>query len=75
MTALASFVLTGTILSHDDLRATVEFNLNPALNGGPSIAVLQNAAIPCEVEVGKKIYVVKDESMKYPQVVCEIDTK
>ena len=49
---LSSFVLVGTILSHDNLRATVEFNLNPAVNGGPSIAVLQNAAIPCEVEVG-----------------------
>lgn len=72
---LSSFVLVGTILSHDNLRATVEFNLNPAVNGGPSIAVLQNAAIPCEVEVGKKIYIVKDESMEFPHVVCEIDTK
>ena len=72
---LNAFVLVGTILSHDDLRSTVEFNLNPAVNGGPSIAVLQNTAIPCEVKVGKKIYIVKDEAMEYPQVVCELDTK
>ena len=72
---LKSFVLVGTIMSHDDLRSTVKFNLNPAVNGGPSIAVLQNAAIPCDVKVGKKIYVVKDKSMEYPQIVCEVDTE
>ena len=72
---LNSFVLVGTILSHDDLRSTVEFNLNPAVNGGPSIAVLQNAAIPCEIKIGKKIYVVKDKNSEYPEIVCEIDTK
>jgi hypothetical protein len=72
---LNSFILVGTILSHDDLRSTVEFNLNPALNGGPSIAVLQNSAIPCEVSVGKTIYVVKDKNMEYPEIVCEIDTE
>jgi hypothetical protein len=72
---LNSFVLVGTILSHDDLRSTVEFNLNPAVNGGPSIAVLQNAAIPCEIKIGKKIYVVKDKNSEYPEIVCEIDTQ
>jgi hypothetical protein len=72
---LNTFVLVGTILSHDDLRSTVEFNLNPAVNGGPSIAVLQNTAIPCDVKIGKKIYVVKDKNMEYPQIVCEMDTK
>jgi len=68
---LSSFVLVGTILSYDDVRSTVEFNLNPAVNGGPAIAILQNTAIPCQVEVGKKIYVVKDEKKKYPAIVCE----
>ena len=53
--ALKSFVLVGTILSHDSLLSTVEFNLNPSTNGGPSVAVLPNSAIPCEVKVGKKI--------------------
>ena len=72
---LKSFVLVGTILSHDSLLSTVEFNLNPAVNGGPSIAVVPNSAIPCSIEVGKNIYVVKDEAMEYPQIVCEIDKK
>ena len=70
---LNTFVLVGTILSHDDVRSTIEFNLNPAVNGGPSIGVLQNTAIPCEVEVGKKIYVVKERNMEYPEIVCELD--
>lgn len=72
---LETFVLVGTILSHDDLRSTVEFNLNPAVNGGPSVAILQNSAIPCEIKVGKKIYVIKDKGMEYPQIACEIDTE
>tara|TARA_A100001011_G_C13900105_1_gene670731 strand:- start:323 stop:547 length:225 start_codon:yes stop_codon:yes gene_type:complete len=72
---LKSFVLVGTILSHDSLLSTVEFNLNPAVNGGPSIAVVPNSAIPCSIEVGKNIYVVKDEAMEYPQIVCEINKK
>ena len=72
---LNAFVLVGTILSHDDVRATVEFNLNPAVNGGPSIAVLQKSAIPCEIKVGKTIYVVKSKEMEYPEIVCEIDTE
>ena len=71
MTTLSSFVLVGTILSHEDVRATVEFNLNPAVNGGPSIAVLQNSAIPCDIEVGKKVYIVKSEEMELPEISCE----
>ena len=55
--------------------STVEFSLNPAVNGGPSIAIMQNSAIPCEVKVGKKIYVVKDKNMEYPTITCEIDTE
>ena len=72
---LSTFVLIGTILSHDDVLSTVEFNINPAVNGGPSIAVMQNSAIPCEVRVGKKIYVVKDKNMEHPTITCEIDTQ
>ena len=72
---LNSFVLVGTILSHDAVMSTVEFNLNPATNGGPAIAVIQNRAIPCDITVGKKIYVVKDENMKIPQITCEVDTE
>lgn len=71
MEALTSFVLIGTILSADSFLTTVEFDLNPATNGGPSIAVLPNQAIPCDVEVGKKIYIVKNESQKIPVITCE----
>ena len=68
---LKSFVLVGTIISHDAVLATVEFNLNPATNGGPAIGILQNSAIPCEVSVGKKIYVVKNESAEHAVITCE----
>ena len=72
---LKSFVLVGTIISHDSLLSTVEFNLNPATNGGPAIGVLHNSAIPCEVKVGKKIYVVKDENMDHAVITCHVDSK
>lgn len=68
---LTSFVLIGTILSFDNFLATVEFQTNPATNGGPSIAVLPNNAIPCDVVIGKKIYIVKNESQKIPVITCE----
>ena len=67
---LSSFVLVGTIISHDDLLSTVEFNLNPAVNGGPAIGILHNAAIPCEVKVGQKIYVVKHENEEDATISC-----
>ena len=68
---LSSFVLIGTVLSYDEVRATVEFNLNPSTNGGPAIAVLMNSSIPCEIEVGKKIYIVKSEEAEIPEISCE----
>lgn len=68
---LNSFVLIGTIVSHDAVLSTVEFNLNPATNGGPAIGIIQNSAIPCDIEVGKKIYVVKEASQEYPTISCE----
>jgi hypothetical protein len=71
MTPLTSFVLVGTILSTDLFLTTVEFNLNPATNGGPSIAVLPNHAIPCEIKIGKKLYVVKEKSQEVPTITCE----
>lgn len=69
--ALSSFVLVGTIISHDSLLSTVEFNLNPATNGGPAIAILHNAAIPCEVKIGRKIYVVKQENETAAVITCK----
>ena len=68
---LKTFVLVGTILSHDDFLATVSFNLNPSQNGGPAIAVLPIEAIPCEVVAGKKVYVVKHEKDEIPTIECE----
>ena len=67
---MTSFVLIGTVLSFDTFLATIEFQVNPAVNGGPSIAVLPVEAIPCEVEVGKKIYVVKYEEQETPTISC-----
>ncbi len=72
---LSSFVLVGTIVSHDSVLSTVEFNLNPATNGGPSIAILQNAAIPCKVQVGQTIYVVKEENQEHAIITCRKDEK
>ena len=72
---LNTFVMVGTIMSFDSQFATVEFNLNPATNGGPSIAVLHNSSVPCEIKIGKKIYVVKDENMDIPEITCELEKK
>ncbi len=72
---MTSFVLVGTILSFDNFLATVEFQLNPAVNGGPSTAVLPVEAIPCEVEVGKKVYVVKYEEQETPTISCQKQEK
>ena len=72
---LKTFVLVGVIVSHDELLSTVEFNTNPAVNGGPAIAVMQNSAIPCEVEVGKKIYVVKSDKMEHATISCEANNE
>jgi hypothetical protein len=68
---LKTFVLVGTILSHDQFLATVEFNLNPMTNGGPSIAVLPIESIPCKIEIGKKIYVIKEKSQDIPTISCD----
>ena len=73
MTTLTTFVLVGTVLSHDAVLATVEFELNPSTNGGPSVGILTLQSIPCEVKVGKKIYVVKDESQEIPVISCELE--
>ena len=72
MTTLSTFVLIGTILSHDDVLSTVQFNLNPATNGGPAMAVLQNSAIPCEIKVGQKIYIVKDKNIEHAVISCKV---
>ena len=68
---LTTFVLVGAILSHDSFLATVEFQMNPAVNGGPAIAVLPVEAVPCEVKVGQVIYVVKNEKEAIPIITCK----
>ena len=68
---MTSFVLIGTILSFDTFLATVEFQTNPPVNGGPSLAVIPVEAIPCKVEIGKKVYVVKYERQEVPTISCE----
>ena len=68
----ASFVLVGTIISFDSFLATVEFQTNPPVNGGPSLAVVPVEAIPCDIKVGKKLYVVKYEKQDIPTITCGI---
>lgn len=67
----AHFVLVGTIISFDSFLATIEFQTNPPVNGGPSLAVLPTEAIPCTAEIGKKIYVVKNKTEEVPTITCE----
>ena len=71
ITTLTSFVLVGTVLSYDTFLATVEFNINPSVNGGPAIAVLPVKAIPCEIEKGKKIFITKHEKEELPTISCK----
>lgn len=71
MITLKTFVLVGTVISTDSFLTTLEFNVNPATNGGASIAVLPRHAIPCDVVVGGKVYVVKHENQEIPTISCE----
>ena len=75
MITLKSFVLIGTVISHDSFLATVSFDMNPKQSGGPSIAILPINAIPCKVVVGKKVYVIKEESQEIPIISCEKDNE
>jgi hypothetical protein len=68
---LKSFVLVGTILSFDSFFTTVEFQTNPPSNGGGSIAVMPLSAIPCDVNVGNIIYIVKQEHQEIPTIICK----
>ena len=72
---LETFILVGTILSHDGFFSTVEFNLNPATNGKPGLAILPNSAIPCDVKAGGKIYVVKLTKESLPAIQCVQETE
>jgi hypothetical protein len=71
MIALKVFILVGTIDSHDGQFATVELDLNPATNGGPSMAVIPVAAFPCEVKEGNTFYVVKLSEELDAVIICQ----
>ena len=72
---MTSFVLIGTIMSFDNFLATVEFQTNPPVNGGAALAVMPVEAIPCDIKVGKKIYVVKYETQEIPTISCQKQEK
>lgn len=70
---LNTFVLVGTILSYDAVFATVQFNTNPAVNGGPAMAILPVSAIPCEVSAGSTIFVVKNDNEEHSHITCKLE--
>jgi len=72
---MSSFVLIGTILSFDAFLATIEFQTNPPVNGGPSLAVMPAHAIPCDLKIGRKVYVVKHEKQEIPTITCAKDSE
>jgi len=71
MKVLTTFVLVGTIDSHDRQFATVELDLNPATNGGPAMAVMPVSAFPCEVKEGNTFYVVKLSELQDAIIICK----
>ena len=71
MNILTTFVLMGTIDSHDGTFATVELNTNPASNGGPATAVMPVTAFPCEIHEGKVFFVVKLHEDQDAFIVCQ----
>jgi len=71
MKTLATFILVGTIDTHDGQFATVELNLNPATNAGPAMAVMPVAAFPCEIKEGDTFYVVKLSQLEDAVVICQ----
>tara|TARA_R110000822_G_scaffold300796_1_gene424309 strand:+ start:1164 stop:1394 length:231 start_codon:yes stop_codon:yes gene_type:complete len=71
MTTLSTFVLIGTVISYDSFLTTIEFQTNPPSNGGPSIAVMPIEAIPCDINVGSTIYVVKYKELEVPTIICK----
>jgi len=70
MNTLKVFILIGTVDSHDGQFATVELNLNPAVNGGAASAVMPVSAFPCEVKEGARFFVVKLTEEQEATIVC-----
>ena len=70
---LATFVLIGMVDSFDTHFVTVELNMNPAYNAGPSIAVMPIDAFPCTVREGMGFYVIKASKDSQAEIVCKIE--
>ena len=71
MKALATFILVGTIDSHDSQFATVELNMNPATNAGPAMAVMPVQAFPCKIKEGDTFYIVKLSEEADAFIICK----
>tara|TARA_B100000900_G_C20554138_1_gene706033 strand:+ start:597 stop:833 length:237 start_codon:yes stop_codon:yes gene_type:complete len=67
---LTTFVLVGVVDSFDTQFATVEFNTNPASNGGPAVAVMPVDALPCEMKEGQVFFVVKLHEDQPATIIC-----
>jgi|TARA_B100002019_G_C20773701_1_gene358797 hypothetical protein len=70
MKTLTTFILIGTVDSHDGQFATVELDLNPATNAGPALAVMPVTAFPCKVDEGDTFYVVKLSEQEDAIIIC-----
>jgi len=71
MKTLTTFILIGTVDSHDGQFATVELDLNPATNAGPALAVMPVTAFPCKVDEGDTFYVVKLSEKEDAIIICQ----
>ena len=70
---LKTFVLIGAVDSFDSQFASVELNMNPAMNGGVAQAVLPVSAFPCEISEGQKFYVLKLHEDTDAVLVCRLE--
>ena len=70
---LKTFVLIGVIDSFDTHFASVELNMNPAMNGGPAHAVMPVSAFPCPISEGQRFYVLKLTEDSDTVIVCNLE--
>ena len=69
-TALAFFVLTGTVDSTDQFFASVEINSNPPL-AEAALAVIPLHAFPCEIKEGDSFFILKLTAEPDPVIICK----
>ena len=70
MKLLTTFILVGVVDSYDAHFAKVEFNTNPASNGGPAMAVMPIRAFPCVNEEGQVFFVAKLHEDQPATIIC-----